>query len=306
VIAGAQSCFPLLAAEPLPAARERVALAPPWTTSPLKTRVGVSRRRASGRLSRRRRVRSMFTPGSRACGYRTASGRAKWPSRDPLGERGGLNLYGMVGNNPLNLIDPFGLAYGNPVSGPNGPVGPSGPCCPDSCAILKAAIEAALKIMESRYWDMMYDPKDLYHTAPKGPTGPNTPYGTWEGHQQQYEGWRNRLTRVLQDFYSNKCKDPLPPGFGEWAMRPAPEKPWYVQNPGIYGPPTLPIVVVPNPVPIGIPAGAPSGGGLSTGEAVAVGVGTGSAVYIGYRCLRMIPSLLPPLWPTIPANAAIP
>ena len=47
-------------------------------------------------------------------------------------------------------------------------------------AILKAAIEAALKIMESRYWDMMYDPADLYHTAPKGPTSPTTPYGTWE------------------------------------------------------------------------------------------------------------------------------
>ncbi len=124
MIAGAQSCFPLLAAEPLPAARERVALAPPWTTSPLKTRVGVSRRRASGRLSRRRRVRSMFTPGSRACGYRTASGRAKWPNCDPFGEPGfellrhrqpsvlgdGPNRYLFVGNDPINWVDLFGLS----------------------------------------------------------------------------------------------------------------------------------------------------------------------------------------------------
>jgi len=123
VIAGAQSCFPLLAAEPLPAARERVALAPPWTTSPLKTRVGVSRRRASGRLSRRRRVRSMFTPGSRACGYRTASGRAKWPNRDPIAERGFqlltrnvtldqkdvANLYSYVRNDPAARLDYLGL-----------------------------------------------------------------------------------------------------------------------------------------------------------------------------------------------------
>ncbi len=83
-----QSCFPSLAAWPLSAA-SRGALAvlahghPAWTTSPLKTRVGVSRRRPSGRLSRRRRSRPMFTPGSRACGYRTASGRAKWWWSDP-------------------------------------------------------------------------------------------------------------------------------------------------------------------------------------------------------------------------------
>jgi RHS repeat-associated protein len=32
----------------------------------------------------------------------------------------------------------------------------------------------------------------------------------------------------------------------------------------------------------------------------------GGAVYLGYRCARMLPSLFPPLWPTIPANAAIP
>jgi type VI secretion system secreted protein VgrG len=28
--------------------------------------------------------------------------------------------------------------------------------------------------------------------------------------------------------------------------------------------------------------------------------------YVAYRCLRMLPSLLPPLWPTIPANLTLP
>jgi hypothetical protein len=35
-------------------------------------------------------------------------------SRDPLGEKGGLNLYGYVGNDPVNGVDPSGLFLENP------------------------------------------------------------------------------------------------------------------------------------------------------------------------------------------------
>ena len=49
----------------------------------------------------------------------------RWPNRDPIGEAGGVNLYGYVGNNPIGRIDPYGLAA-NEVYGLNGyPVGPS-------------------------------------------------------------------------------------------------------------------------------------------------------------------------------------
>ncbi|MGJ0515073.1 MAG: RHS repeat domain-containing protein, partial [Methylomicrobium sp.] len=34
----------------------------------------------------------------------------RWLSRDPIGERGGINLYNYVGNNPINAIDTLGLA----------------------------------------------------------------------------------------------------------------------------------------------------------------------------------------------------
>ena len=40
--------------------------------------------------------------------YDPVTGR--WPSRDPIGERGGINLYGFVGNDGLNWIDVLGLS----------------------------------------------------------------------------------------------------------------------------------------------------------------------------------------------------
>lgn len=43
----------------------------------------------------------------------------RWIQRDPIGERGGLNLYGFVGNNPLSNVDPLGL-NSEIIAGPNG------------------------------------------------------------------------------------------------------------------------------------------------------------------------------------------
>ena len=78
-------------------------------TSPRKTRVRGFRRHASGQTSSRRRCRSINTPGSRGCGYKTVSGRHEFINRDHIGEWGGINLYAYVGKNPVNRVDPLGL-----------------------------------------------------------------------------------------------------------------------------------------------------------------------------------------------------
>jgi RHS repeat-associated protein len=44
--------------------------------------------------------------------YDPTTGR--WPSRDPIEERGGINLYGFVGNGGVNLVDIFGLSWSDP------------------------------------------------------------------------------------------------------------------------------------------------------------------------------------------------
>jgi hypothetical protein len=114
MVAGVPSCLPL-AARPRSAALGGAAVLTPAPTSPLKTRVGGSRRRPSGRLCRRGGFRSMFTPGSRACAYKTASGRGQWLNRDSIQEYGGINLYDYVGNEPTYFVDPWGDCW-NPFS----------------------------------------------------------------------------------------------------------------------------------------------------------------------------------------------
>ncbi len=50
----------------------------------------------------------------------------RWLSRDPLGEDGGINLYGYVGNNPVYWVDPTGLFWAQIGAGIGGVVGGGG------------------------------------------------------------------------------------------------------------------------------------------------------------------------------------
>ncbi len=97
---------------PAQALRSPVSVQPPdltKQTSPQQTRVGDFSGLPSGRFCCLDHVTLAIAPACEACGYETASGRPQWPNRDPIGERGGLNLYTFVNNAPTYQFDPLGL-----------------------------------------------------------------------------------------------------------------------------------------------------------------------------------------------------
>jgi RHS repeat-associated protein len=72
--------------------------------------------------------------------------RGRWLNRDPIGEQGGINLYRMVGNNPLNLVDVLGLALTSTPGGlsPSTPPSTAGNEYPTADQAAQAAGDAAI------------------------------------------------------------------------------------------------------------------------------------------------------------------
>lgn len=106
-----------------------------------------------------------------------------------------------------------------------------------------------------------------------GKGGPGTT--AWDNHEQEIKNQQKALRKKLREFDENSCGDP-PSGAWNWATRPVPQpKQWVNPN-------------------------------METLKTVGTGVAAGALLYGAYRVIRMLPSLLPPLWPTIPANVAVP
>ena len=79
-------------------------------TSLQKNRVGVFGRRPPGPRRVCRPQVADLASGCTARRYEPASGPPFWLSRDPIAEKGGANLYGMVGNDVVNQTDILGLS----------------------------------------------------------------------------------------------------------------------------------------------------------------------------------------------------
>lgn len=100
-------------------------------------------------------------------------------------------------------------------------------------------------------------------------------------HGPQICNQQRSLRAYLAEFIAKGCGDP-PEGATELSERPI-------------------------PVPAIAPASETEEDGLNVDatDVVKVGAGVG-LVYLTYRVVRFLPSLLPPLWGTAPANLAIP
>jgi hypothetical protein len=153
----------------------------------------------------------------------------RWPSRDPIEEEGGINLYGLVGNDPTNSIDNLGKSSFNP-----------GLWRKVACEALLRLIEELRDHIEIRVKQMKEDSSDLYMKAREVPH-PDFP-GTWKGHGIQLKGAQNLLEKMLK-LLSRKCPNDFPPPGAYWAVRiPAPKKPDRYRNPRPFPfPRTLPI-----------------------------------------------------------------
>jgi len=86
-------------ARPNPTAKNRV-----WGFFAESNRTRPANRRQPLKLRRK----------NRPTATKPASGIPLWPSRDPIGEEGGINLYGFVGNDGVNKWDILGLCDEKP------------------------------------------------------------------------------------------------------------------------------------------------------------------------------------------------
>ncbi len=108
----------------------------PWAIAALA--LPLSRRRASTRTRSTCTYAAHMPPHPQQTGlyyygyryYDPVTGR--WPSRDPIEEDGGYNLYGFVGNDGVNGFDIYGLS----------------PDCPDCCKSEKSVYDSALRVYD--------------------------------------------------------------------------------------------------------------------------------------------------------------
>ena len=118
-------------------------------------------------------------------------GVQRWINRDPIGNLGGVNLYGYVDNNPVSLYDPDGL------------LPPSNP----SCKALQKKIENLEKEVAKRRGQLHEDPQGLPESAPGDDKKPSL---SRRGHRKILNMIKENLA-AKKALYRATCSDPEQP-----------------------------------------------------------------------------------------------
>ncbi len=137
----------------------------------------------------------------------------RWPSRDPIGENGGVNLYGFVGNDGIGAIDLLGLE--NPHADPTDPKH-----TPEACSEAVCCVENLRRLfrwMTAAETRRSNDFTDYWRT-----------HGTeqsWTNHRQQFTDTLANCSScaaiIFKQYIENQCI-PRPPElneFPEWMRR---------------------------------------------------------------------------------------
>lgn len=128
--------------------------------------------------------------------YEPTSGR--WLSRDPISENGGVNLYGMVRNNPVNFVDLLGLHEKGPFDGkhPTAEACSRGVPCQEN---LRRLFQWATASVNRRKWDFTEDWRQ------KGTKK------SWDVHRDHYlDTWKNAKKCVEIIAEQIKCGQCIP------------------------------------------------------------------------------------------------
>ena len=139
----------------------------------------------------------------------------RWPNRDPIEENGGVNLYGFVENDPVNLHDPLGEL---PPSNPQ-------------CQALKKKIENLEEEVRKRTRELYEDPQRL---PGKVPGDDQRPSQSRRGHQKLLNMAKANLA-AKRALYNALCNDPEPPAcerFLQTAAEAIPGTPQQLQKAG--------------------------------------------------------------------------
>lgn len=163
-------------------------------------------------------------------GYRFyAASLGRWMTRDPIGEEGGVNLYGFVRNNPVNNFDPFGL-YINQY--------PPSPPCFDPATWKPGQ-------WDNGKWNLTSPEGDIYTAHPED----DYHWRHWDRQGPDGKGKDRTPPNCFKPSYGPKCKrSELDPSGDAPEWGPPSFLPFMPIDP------VLPRIPIPGRIPIPIPA----------------------------------------------------